>query len=141
VKTDRPIHAGAWWLWAAGVAVAGVATSNPLLLLALCTLSIMVATLRGRTATAATSIGAFIKIAVFVVAARVVLQILFGQRSPGHVLFTIPSVQLPSWLAGVSLGGPVTAEAPSCWLLAQLIAWRAPEIFFVRYRACSTKWQ
>ncbi len=111
MKTDRPIHAGAWWLWAAGVAVAGVATSNPLLLLALCTLSIMVATLRGRTATASTSIGAFIKIAVFVVAARVVLQILFGQRSPGHVLFTIPSVQLPSWLAGVSLGGPVTAEA------------------------------
>ena len=111
MKTDRPIHAGAWWLWAAGVAVAGVATSNPLLLLALCTLSIMVATLRGRIATAATSIRAFIKIAVFVVVARIVLQILFGQRSPGHVLFTIPSLQLPNWLAGVSLGGPVTAEA------------------------------
>jgi len=26
-------------------------------------------------------------------------------------LFTIPSLQLPNWLAGVSLGGPVTAEA------------------------------
>ena len=42
---------------------------------------------------------------------RVVFQALFGVRTPGHTLFTIPSVALPSWLAGVTLGGPVTADA------------------------------
>ena len=39
------------------------------------------------------------------------LQVLFGVRLPGHVLFTLPSVDLPDWAAGVTLGGPVTAEA------------------------------
>ena len=32
-------------------------------------------------------------------------------RLPGHVLFTLPHVPLPSWAAGVSIGGPVTAES------------------------------
>jgi energy-coupling factor transport system permease protein len=40
-----------------------------------------------------------------------VVQILFGQRLPGHVLFTLPRVPLPAWAAGVSIGGPVTVEA------------------------------
>jgi energy-coupling factor transport system permease protein len=35
---------------------------------------------------------------------------LFGVRVPGIVLFTLPSVDLPDWAAGVSLGGPVTVE-------------------------------
>ena len=42
---------------------------------------------------------------------RVVLEILFGIRLPGHVLFTLPQVPLPLWAAGVSIGRPVTAEA------------------------------
>ena len=46
-----------------------------------------------------------------IIVVRVVLQILFGYRLPGHVLFTLPHVTLPSWAAGVTLGGPVTAES------------------------------
>ncbi len=111
MKTDRAIHAGAWWLWAVGIALGALASSNPMLLLALCSLSVVVATLRGRRGAGTSSIASFIKIAGFVIVVRVVIQILFGQRSPGHSLFTTPSLHLPTWLAGVSLGGPVTAEA------------------------------
>jgi energy-coupling factor transport system permease protein len=39
-----------------------------------------------------------------------VFPILFGNRLPGTELFTIPSVTLPDWAAGVSIGGPVTVE-------------------------------
>jgi len=35
----------------------------------------------------------------------------FGNRLPGHVLFTLPHVPLPSWARGVSIGGAVTLEA------------------------------
>ena len=41
---------------------------------------------------------------------RMVLEMLFGVRLPGTVLFTLPSIDLPDWAAGVSLGGPVTVE-------------------------------
>jgi energy-coupling factor transport system permease protein len=39
------------------------------------------------------------------------VAMLFGGGLGDYVLFTLPSVQLPSWAAGITLGGPVTAEA------------------------------
>ena len=53
----------------------------------------------------------FVCLAVFVVVFRLVLQVLIGDRVPGTTLFTLPSVDLPSWMAGMSLGGRVTVEA------------------------------
>jgi energy-coupling factor transport system permease protein len=41
----------------------------------------------------------------------VLLQMILGTRVPGHVLFTLPRWDLPSWTAGLSVGGPVTAES------------------------------
>jgi energy-coupling factor transport system permease protein len=38
------------------------------------------------------------------------LQSVFGLPLPGHVLLTLPAVDLPSWAAGVRIGGPVTRE-------------------------------
>ena len=51
------------------------------------------------------------KLGIVVVGVRIVLQMLFGERLPGHELFSIPSVDLPEWAAGVTLGGAVTSEA------------------------------
>jgi energy-coupling factor transport system permease protein len=45
-----------------------------------------------------------------IIVVRMVFPILFGNRIPGTTLFTLPSVTLPDWAAGVSLGGPVTLE-------------------------------
>ncbi len=42
---------------------------------------------------------------------RVVFRIIFGGVSTGHVLFDLPTVPLPDWVAGVRLLGPVTREA------------------------------
>jgi energy-coupling factor transport system permease protein len=59
----------------------------------------------------ARSFGSFVKLGVAVLVVRLLLQALFGLRLPGHVLFTLPSIHLPDWAAGVTLGGPVTSEA------------------------------
>ena len=56
------------------------------------------------------SIVFFFRMGVVVIVVRVVVQIVFGDRLPGHVLFSLPQVPLPSWAAGVTIGGPVTAQ-------------------------------
>lgn len=110
-RTRRLLHPAAWWVWAGGLAAAAMRTTNPFLLaLIIASVAFVVASRRQPTPWAA-SFGSFFKLGLVLIAFRLVLQILFGARIPGgHELFTIPSVQLPSWAAGVSIGGPVTIE-------------------------------
>ena len=107
----RGLHPAAWWLWAACLAGAATRTTNPLLLSLLAAVAAFVVAARRTTAPWSRSLVVFFRLGLFVIVIRVVLQVVFGNRLPGHVLFTLPSVPLPSWAAGVSIGGPVTAEA------------------------------
>jgi len=107
----RGLHPGAWWLWAACLAGAASRTTNPILLLLLGAVVLYVAAARRTDAPWSRSIVVFLRLGLVVILIRVVLVIVFGNRLPGHVLFTLPHVPLPSWAAGVSIGGPVTAEA------------------------------
>jgi energy-coupling factor transport system permease protein len=100
----------AWWLWAGGLAAGVMRLSNPVLLgLVLAVVAYVVAA-RRTSAPWARSFGMFLKLGVFVIAFRMLLEVLFGARLPGTVVFTLPSADLPEWAAGVSLGGPVTVE-------------------------------
>lgn len=108
----RPLHPGAWWLWALGLAAAASRTTNPVLLALLLAVAAFVVMSRRTAAPWARSFGAFLVLGMVVIALRVVFQVVFGSPVPGgHVLVTLPSVQLPSWAAGVRLGGAVTVEA------------------------------
>lgn len=110
VRQRRLLHPGAWWLWAGGLAAAAMRTTNiPLLLLVVGVAAYVVAA-RRQDAPWARSFGSFLRLGLVLIAFRMVLQVLFGSRQPGHVLVTLPAVDLPSWAAGVSIGGPVTAE-------------------------------
>ncbi len=110
-RPRRLLHPGAWWAWAAGCSAAALRTTNPLLLgLLLAAVAFVVASRRSD-APWARSFASFLRLGAVVIAVRMVFQILFGNRIPGTTLFTLPSVALPDWAAGVSLGGPVTAEA------------------------------
>ncbi len=109
--TRRALHPGAWWLWAGGLAAAAMRTTNPFLLALIIGVVAYVVAARRTSAPWARSFGSFARLAVVVVVFRMMIQILVGERLPGTTLFTLPSVALPSWMAGVSLGGPVTLEA------------------------------
>jgi energy-coupling factor transport system permease protein len=113
-RRPRSLHPLAWWLWAAGLAASAMQTTNPnpfLLLLIGGVACFVVSTCRG-TAPWSRSLAFFLRLGVLVVIIRVVIEILFGQRGvPGHVLFTMPRVPLPSWAAAVSIGGAVTLES------------------------------
>ncbi len=93
------------------MAVAAARTTNPLLLGLIGAVVAFVVAARRSSAPWSRSLAVFLRIGIVVIAIRIVVQIAFGERLPGHVLFTLPHVDLPSWAAGVSIGGPVTIEA------------------------------
>jgi len=107
----RSLHPVAWWIWALSLATAALRTTNPLLLGLLVGVAWLVVAQRRPDAPWARSFESFIRFGIIIIVVRVVLQILFGYRLPGNVVFTLPHIDLPSWAAGVTLGGPVTAEA------------------------------
>ncbi len=105
----RSLHPVAWWLWAAALATCAARTTNPFLLALIGAVACFVVSARRSSAPWSHSIAFFLRLGVVVIVIRVGIEILFGQRGlPGHVLFTLPRVPLPSWAAAVSIGGPVT---------------------------------
>jgi energy-coupling factor transport system permease protein len=112
-RVPRTLHPVAWWIWALGLATAVSRTTNPILLaLVLAVLAIVVANRRSE-APWARAFKYYLYLALTVVAIRVVFRSVFGgdiDVGTMHVLFTLPHIPLPSWMAGVQLGGPVTLE-------------------------------
>jgi energy-coupling factor transport system permease protein len=117
VRTDAgDLHPLAWWAWAGGLAVAAWRTTDPLVLVLIAAAAVTVVSLRRSSEAWSGALRLSLRFAIVVVSIRIVLQIIFGARTGGHTLFSLPQVPLPGWAAGVSIGGPVTLEA----LLASL---------------------
>jgi energy-coupling factor transport system permease protein len=112
-RADRSnaLHAGAWWLWALGLATAASRTTNPLLLALVVAVAGYVVAARRTDAPWARSYGAFLRLGFAVLVVRLVFAVLLGSPVPGtHVVVTLPEVPLPHWAQGVRIGGRVTAE-------------------------------
>ncbi|GAA4500011.1 CbiQ family ECF transporter T component [Actinoallomurus oryzae] len=110
MRASRPLHPGAWWLWALGLATAATRTSSPLLLLLVVAATGLVVAVRRTGDSWAGSYSVFLRIGAVVLVVRVVFWVVFAVPAPGPALFTLPSVTLPDWMAGTRLGGPVTAD-------------------------------
>lgn len=104
----RLLHPGAWWLWALGLATAAARTTNPLLLLLIAAVAGLVVSERRVPGPWSRSSAAFLKLGLLVIAIRVVFELIFGATDVGQELVMLPSIDLPSWMAGVQLGGAVT---------------------------------
>lgn len=109
-RGERWLHPVAWWIWGIGCAVAAARTRNPLVLALLAVAVLNVAVARRQPGPAGDAVGVFVRFGLVVIAVRVTLTVLIGARIPGTVVFSLPSVDLPDWAAGISLGGPVTTE-------------------------------
>jgi len=105
------LHPVAWWLWGAGLVVACAHTTNPLLLVLLIVVAGWVVAER-REVGAGNAYLPFLLLGLVAILLRVGLVALLGSGVTGRtVLFRLPSVPLPDWMAGVRLGGPVSLEA------------------------------
>ena len=61
-----------------------------------------------------------LKLALFVIAFRVLIGIIIGVPVPGTTLFTLPTIPLPEWMAGIRLGGAVTWQRVSSTIVESL---------------------
>ncbi len=106
----RHLHPGAWWLWALGLAVALGTSTNPVLLVpGLFVVGLVVAARRGESPWAR-AFRLYLWLGLAVVLVRVVLYAAVGYKVGDHLLVRLPSPTLPSWAAGITLGGPVLLE-------------------------------
>ena len=107
----RPLHPGAWWLWALGLVAAATRTTNPVVLGAIVAVAALVVASRRTASPWARSFVAFLVLGAVLLVVRLVVAALFMGTVPGTtVLVTLPEVALPDALAGLRIGGPVTAE-------------------------------
>ncbi|HZJ07180.1 MAG TPA: energy-coupling factor transporter transmembrane component T [Nocardioidaceae bacterium] len=111
ITYPRNLHPGAWWLWALGLAAAASRTQNPVPLLLILVVTGFVVAARKSDAPWAKSYGAFLKLALIIIAIRIVFQAVLSSGSQGPtVLVTLPELPVPG-STGIKLGGVISLEA------------------------------
>lgn len=103
------MHAAAWAAWVGMVMVLALVTTNPLYLVIVLLGVVLVAVLAPRDGTGATSVRALALFGVSMFGISLVIATINGNYGD-HILFTVPGPEVPSWLGGLRLGGPVSAE-------------------------------
>ena len=101
----------AWWLWALGLAGAASRTTNPLLLGLMIAVCACVVAWRRGDAPWALAFRYYLVAGAVVVALRVLVRVVFGTGSGTVVLLDLPEIPLPSWTSGITLLGPISADA------------------------------
>ncbi|MFN0094307.1 MAG: energy-coupling factor transporter transmembrane component T [Dehalococcoidia bacterium] len=102
------MHPGAWAAWVAFVMTVALVTSNPLYL----GIVLLCVVLVGAVAPREGGAGSITALAIFgagMLAISLVVAVVNGSYGD-HILFTVPGPNVPSWLGGLRLGGPVSAE-------------------------------
>jgi energy-coupling factor transport system permease protein len=117
----RTLHPLAWWVWGISLAIAS-SRAESFWLLGVLIFAALVVTFSRKSDdpwSAALTIG--IKLALIALTVRMFIAIIFSVPGQGRVLFSIPRIQLPEWLAGIYLGGDITVERLRFVLLESLI--------------------
>ncbi len=112
-RLPRTLHPIAWWIWAIGLAVIASRTTNPLLLGLVLVVAGVVVAARRTEAPWARAFKLYLLLGIVVIAFRVGFRVLLGGDvgAGEHVLFTMPRIPLPGFMAGVQLGGAVSADS------------------------------
>lgn len=108
----RLLHPAAWWLWALALVAAATRTTNPFVLLMLVGVAALVVAARRTASVWSRSFAAFLGLGVALLGVRLLFAALFVDPVAGSTtLLTLPEIGLPDALAGIRIGGAVTAES------------------------------
>ncbi|HEX7405496.1 MAG TPA: energy-coupling factor transporter transmembrane component T [Candidatus Nanopelagicaceae bacterium] len=123
----RLLHPLAWWIWAGSLAIGVAMTNSALIAGTVVGAAAIVVRRKAEKAPWAATFPWALKIGLWVIAIRVIAGVLIGVPIPGRTLFTLPILPLPSWMAGIRIGGAVTLERVSATahdgvMLAAIIA-------------------
>ncbi|GIW19022.1 MAG: hypothetical protein KatS3mg064_2179 [Tepidiforma sp.] len=103
------MHPASWVGWVLAVMAAALATTNPFYLAVILLAVVLVAVLAPREGPGVISFRALAVFGGVMFALSLGIAAINGSYGD-HILFTIPGPEVPSWLGGLRLGGPVSAE-------------------------------
>jgi energy-coupling factor transport system permease protein len=106
-RESRWVHPLAWWSWGLSAAVVAILSNSFITHVLVFTAILTVLITFRSTRSWSNAIGLLIRLAIFIVLFRIVIELIFGVHFGGPVLMTLPVLDLPSWLGGISLGGKV----------------------------------
>lgn len=106
----KPLHPLTLWICAILLAIGVVALNNALIAFAIVGAVALLVYIRRDGSPWQRSFLLSIRIGAVILAIRSVVGILIGVPIPGTKLFTLPILDLPSWMPGIRVGGVVTLE-------------------------------
>ncbi len=107
---QRSLHPFAWWAWGLGIAVTASQTPGTLALILLCIGAAMVVYSKKSDQPWAKAFAIGIRLGLIAFVIRMIFGVSLSVPIPGNTLFTLPTIPLPDWMAGIRIGGPVTSE-------------------------------
>jgi energy-coupling factor transport system permease protein len=97
-------------MWAVAMAIAASRTTNPLLLALIVAVVCLVVAARRTDSPWGRAFRLYLLLGAVIVGLRMVLHVAVGFKYGEHLLLGLPSAPLPSWAAGIEVGGPVYLE-------------------------------
>ena len=107
---QRSLHPFAWWAWGLGIAVTASQTPGTLALILLCIGAAMVVYSKKSDQPWAKAFAIGVRLGLIAFLIRMIIGVSLSVPIPGNTLFTLPTIPLPDWMAGIRIGGPVTSE-------------------------------
>jgi energy-coupling factor transport system permease protein len=106
----KSLHPLTWWIWSLLIVGAVIATNSAWVAgLAIAVAAISVHRF-AEDAPWAKSFWFSLRLGAMILFIRTVVGVLIGVPIPGTKLFTVPILPLPSWIAGIRIGGVITQE-------------------------------
>jgi energy-coupling factor transport system permease protein len=106
-RKSRWVHPLAWWGWGISTAIAAM-LSGSLAVHALIFVGVLIVLLNLRSnGSWANAVTLLLRLALFIVLFRIFIELIFGVHFGGIILLTLPTLDLPVWLGGISVGGKV----------------------------------
>ncbi|MEI7561035.1 MAG: energy-coupling factor transporter transmembrane component T [Actinomycetes bacterium] len=99
-----------WWLWSIFLATAAIRSQNNLFGLLLILLLTFVVSKYKNTNNWGNPFKLTLQLALAATLIRLFFAVLIGTPLPGKIIFSLPQLELPNWLAGIRVGGDVTQE-------------------------------
>jgi len=106
----RSLHPLTWWIWSLLIVGAVIATNSAWIAgfaIAVAAISVLKF---AEDAPWAKSFWFSLRLGAIILVIRTVVGVLIGVPIPGTKLFSVPILPLPSWIAGIRIGGVVTQE-------------------------------
>jgi energy-coupling factor transport system permease protein len=107
---QRSLHPFAWWAWGLGIAVTASQSPGTLALILLCIGAAIVVYSKKSDQPWAKAFAIGVRLGVIAFVIRMIIGVSLSVPIPGNTLFTLPTIPLPDWMAGIRIGGPVTSE-------------------------------